>query len=201
MRVQRLWGFKKKIFFLRFAACSAGGNGRAVTSVPYGRKKDKETRRREHTPRKGQEEGRERDGVRGAFLRDVALAGHHAYVTLREGHVRAYNTIRGVIPPSPLSRTPLQLQLHRRHRPRCRELCSSFLFVRCLSISDPYILRGRVYIFSSNVMYTRVRDLFCEIYKALLFKNLEKYFPSSCIFRVVSSSIFLIRKSDKILRK
>jgi hypothetical protein len=39
---------------------------------------------------------------RGAFLRDVAFAGHHAYVTLREGHVRAYNTIRGVIPPSPL---------------------------------------------------------------------------------------------------
>jgi len=62
--------------------------------------------RREHTSRKGQEgqekkEEKERRS-KGTFLRDVAFAGHHAYVTLREGHVRAYNTIRGVIPPSPL---------------------------------------------------------------------------------------------------
>jgi len=56
---------------------------------------------RETGKRDKKKEEKERES-RGAFLRDVAFAGHHAYVTLREGHVRAYNTIRGVIPPSPL---------------------------------------------------------------------------------------------------
>lgn len=77
-----------------------------MTSVPHGSKKDRGTREESTHRERGKRDRRKKEekerGSRGAFLRDVAFAGHHAYVTLREGHVRAYNTIRGVIPPSPL---------------------------------------------------------------------------------------------------
>lgn len=113
--------------FRRWQRASERTNARASGDL-RGRKKDsgilgEESTRRERGRR---DKKRRKRGSRGAFLRDVAFAGHHAYVTLREGHVRAYNTIRGVIPPRVLSRTPLQPRRRspRRRRPRCRELCS-----------------------------------------------------------------------------
>lgn len=104
--------------------------------------------RREHTPRKGHER-RERRGSRGAFLRDVAFAGHHAYVTLREGHVRAYNTIRGVIPPSPLPDTSSTSTSTSPSSP----LPWTLFLVPRLSIGDPSIPRSSIHSFLKCIYY------------------------------------------------
>lgn len=101
-----------------------------MTSVSHGRKKDAEEEgrleRREHGT--GGIRRERREGVlEGAFLRDVAFASHHAYVTLREGHVRALTIRSAGSFHRVLSRTPLLLK--RRRRPRCCELCSPLALV------------------------------------------------------------------------
>ena len=51
------------------------------------KKKKKRRRRRRNDPRRRKEEEEEEES---ACLRDVAFAGHHAYVTLREGPLYAF---------------------------------------------------------------------------------------------------------------
>lgn len=110
MRIQRWFSGGLR----RYSSCGSPlvpsvAMGERWPPYPTGERKTRKLEKRAHAEKGawGTRREKRKRGSRGAFLRDVAFAGHHAYVTLREGHVRAYNTIRGVIPPSP----PLSLSL------------------------------------------------------------------------------------------
>lgn len=193
MRIQRWFSGGLR----RYSSCGSPlvppvAMGERWPPYPTGGRKTRKLEKRAHAEKGawGTRREKRKRGSRGAFLRDVAFAGHHAYVTLREGHVRAYNTIRGVIPPSP----PLSLSLG--------HLFNFNFTVAIVPVVVNFVPSSAVFrsaippfcvaecTFFLKCRYVHARSIYYGICKALLFKNLEKYVPSLCNFRAYSLGFF-----------
>lgn len=155
---------------------------------PTGGRKTRKLEKRAHVEKEARGTRREKRkrGSRGAFLRDVAFAGHHAYVTLREGHVRAYNTIRGVIPPSPLSDTSSTSTSPSPSSPLSWTL---FLVPHPLSFRSLYSTQRHIFVPLKKYACTRIWFIM-KYYKAVLFKN---------IFYLFITLVYFIKFYKKIL--